>query len=1245
MRTDIPSSILNAYLSDNGVDPSYKLTIYENRVYFEFEDLWLNSYCGFGDGVGIQATPLSQDMKYDVYGDVLITVYADQGLIKLGASPGSTIDVRQSGVGLATDDMCRPTVWIAEEAIYVTYYSAGDVKRATIDRSLFMSGDSNCVTSVSTLYTLSARCAVHAISATENILLWVNEGGIKVGYLNSTNLYSWAHRIMNPTVVYLDATDAHISALNFSSAIQYGGSIFVYLSRENGSVMGIERKSDGMWTDTFEPVPADLSTFKIANTAISPNGSLHMCGQFQRIDDQESFSSSHVYCLDLYGTNGRVFSLDRFTLFAQEDTSITIGNDFGLRYQIAFEERSDYDMVYFSDAGRYMYDVAPFWASGAKAESITIPGQEIKKLSGDFISSFTMAITSNYEYYINHPLIKVGNVAVLEIGARTETDYEFYQAAQCIVASIGIGIADAVRQINIGIVPESLWKSVNMTHPFYLEMQSKQSLNDDMDEFDNLYDVSEDNTLPVRLSLDFWTEGEHPPDGHGHGEVADYLSGDIKELGYEEYPEIKSLPLEVHAYGWSRAGGQSLYTGGGDDPSDSASPNDNVTGILVIERDDVESTIYLTNVTGNGYWPQTWDTGAHGRGNGALPVIINARTDDGLAVGDRIKKVGIRLTNPSTTDDTYYYSERVEMPGIWLRLPHPVTDTWKDVSVQVGSVGTLSYVATGGIGMEGMTPVVDNSIVTPNVNGNAYEFSITTDAAGEHGWIVIKIENQGVSSIDGVQFYAIVTRTDDDPSGLPYTLIFWESSQDHGGYTPDMGVPSSGTSEASFPGDTDTMHSPISGSLRFDDEGHFVIDVVPQDNGTSSYRIDEVGYWGGGDAILWSRGTSPDEAVTRPAKELQKIGVPKVLFATKPYSTFNFSAATMCTLTGDRAWGGVVGIGKDGKNYLLARMSGEGVVEIAKVVDDTKTTLATGSYTPANPSWIMFEHRDGDLRVFIRSADATSWPTAPDLEYTWTEEDGVMSQDGDLMHVGAYALRDAPYVRMCGFDMANGQTLAGVLPPAENFSLFPSTGSVNINGVVYSYTSLVAMPATIRGPFQGRNTGLDYSYTTDGESYSGNAIEFTNFEWLTNSSNHDKYAGLIMNLDSGFGWLMTETDFKPTIRTSGVTVNIRNRSRNYATGLDGDNAGWSTKIWLTGGFSGMSTPDGKSESVSSGDLAFLVSDTEVVLSGFAASSGNEDATVEDLIDRLMRLCGGSASFPGDTIVASHTLSGTEWTVE
>jgi hypothetical protein len=1096
---------------------------------------------------------------------------------------------------------------------------------------------------------------VHALNATENILLWISEGGISVGYLNGTTLSTWGRRFMNPTVVYLDATDAHISALNFSSAIQFDGSVFVYLSRESGTVMGVERKSDWMWSDTFEPVPADLSTFKIANAAIAPNGNLHLCGQFQRIDDKQSFSSSHVYCLDLWSGNGKVFSLDRFTLFAQEDTSVTIGNDFGLRYQIAFKEGSDYDRVYFSDAGKVMSDTAPYWIGSTRSEHLVIPGHEIKKLSGDLASQYMLVLSNNEEYYLDHPLVKVGNLAILEIGAKTGSDYEFYQSGQCIIASLGTDISDGVRRSTVGIVPESLWKAANMTHPFYLEIQSKQSLNDDMDEFDNLYDVSEDGTLPTQLAVDFWVEGELGNDWHNAGAVHDYTSADLKELGYDDYPVIEALPFTLEAYGWSRAGGNSHYEGGGDDPADSASPNDNVTGFLVIEREEVQSTVYLTNITGNGYWPQTWDTGAHGRGTGALPVIINARTEDGLAIGDKIIKVGARLTNPSTTDESTFYCERVELPAIMARLPQPVIETWRDVDFWPPGGCQLEFVQMDVCGSEG---VIEGDHVgeftTLNLGCSDEHHAWKSIGYLLHAPWILEHGNRWQDHPDqyGVLIFNITMIENlhlDHPNG---SIKFAYPGDE--GYFPGLTRDHDAAGNFTYDGETkdiETITSSSENTVDYNLRDGIYFEIVSDFHASHRWRINSITArsWNNAlpDVVLWTfDGSQCPEAppVNRIAKELQKIGVPKILFATKPYSTFNFSVATQVSLTGENAWGGCVGLGKDGSNYIVARASGDGVLEVAKVVNDTKVTLAATTYTTSDTIWLLFEHRDGFFRVFIKDIADTAWPTTPNLTYTWEEVDGVMSQDGDLMHVGVYALRDAPYVRICGFSLPNGQTYLGVMPPAENFSRMPASGTLNIDGIEYTYMSLVAAPTPIRGPFQGRNSSSGWSYTSDGESYSGYAVEFTNFEWLTNSSNHDKYSGHILNYDSGFGWLLQTTDWKPTIRTSGVTVNLRNRSRNFVASDIGDNAGWSTKMWITGGFAGMAVAEGEGETVSAGTLAFLVSDTKVVLSGFAASSGHEDATVEDLIDKLLRLCGGSASFPGDTVVSSHTLGVTEWTV-
>ena len=81
-----PHRLSLRFESENGVDASYRLAIYKNRLYFTSDQLDTSAYSGLGQTGGIPLMPLSQDMKYDQWLDRLVTVYAHQSIIKMGVS-------------------------------------------------------------------------------------------------------------------------------------------------------------------------------------------------------------------------------------------------------------------------------------------------------------------------------------------------------------------------------------------------------------------------------------------------------------------------------------------------------------------------------------------------------------------------------------------------------------------------------------------------------------------------------------------------------------------------------------------------------------------------------------------------------------------------------------------------------------------------------------------------------------------------------------------------------------------------------------------------------------------------------------------------------------------------------------------------------------------------------------------------------------------------------------------------------
>jgi hypothetical protein len=50
------------------------------------------------------------------------------------------------------------------------------------------------------------------------------------------------------------------------------------------------------------------------------------------------------------------------------------------------------------------------------------------------------------------------------------------------------------------------------------------------------------------------------------------------------------------------------------------------------------------------------------------------------------------------------------------------------------------------------------------------------------------------------------------------------------------------------------------------------------------------------------------------------------------------------------------------------------------------------------------------------------------------------------------------------------------------------------------------------------------------------------------------------------------------------------------------------------------------------------SDDSVAITGYSASSGNMDNSIETLLDIVCKIAGTKATFPGDTITPTHTFA-------
>lgn len=1403
MRTDISASTLTRFENTDGIRTGVRLKFFKNRMYFEYADLTQTYKASFAQDGAIQAEPIPQDVRY-IAGeedevDRLLTAYAyTDSRLYLSWTDKAAFKPTFEGDELQTNKAARPAVHTDGINAYVYYLDTetGYIRKATIDTDLVGgSWSAACVSALDDVIEQSDRyCSIHAIGTDDLIVLDVYEGGIRVrevkwvtdAWVTST----WQNRFMHPTHIYDNNEYSDIYACNFSAAVLLNGRVLVYFTGYDGNVLGVERSADGSWTDSFEAIPADLSTFAIAN-AVVLNSRVHLCGQFQRIDPVGSFSSSFVYCLVVWSDWGRTFSLDRFTLFATGDTEGTGNEDkMGLRYMMAVKGTIPWT-IYFSDANRHMHDTAPYFI-GAETwtPSTTVPGGSVTKLTGNPSSNWEFALAAGDDLLIDDEYIQKGCVVAIDIGVlQANGTLDYVRVDLAIVSARKASRQNGRRTLQIEAVPYSLWKSTNMTHPFYLEINSKQSLRCGLDSFEWLYNVTEDDTIPTHFIVDFWDKGTLHPMTHAAETDTDVVTDDLTSYyrGLADYPVISALPITAKAYGWSRAGAWTPYTGGDDDyPDDDAAPNDNISVLLhVMHANGVDETIVLSTPDDGSeiFWPQTFDTGDHGRAEGSYPVALVGDVADGLEVGDEIIWAGVRVSSSAEgSEDTVFYVERLEIPEVYMNVIREAGDTWGDVTLPaqqadshepfefnfdadddgwefwtyaplyngVGSWsgGALHCGAVGGAGgynggwyklfdplyhyraspagnsgveidncsMPGFWGVgllgsydratrygtsgydtrssVDWALANANKGERIYGcyFDAQSDQAR---WVshyhATELIQQQLTNCNltlmvanhycqyhepdshryktGMDDFYIFTYGNHDiemkitypvdlgsgrlkvkmklvavEGGVDYVQLRYQATANN----PNLNYET--TSNISTFGVGDEAWHTCNRSNNFGTTGYFKLSSQTNSNEKfARWQMLEVAWLSdlGVTTTLWTNTDCPERLLTeRDGKSLQKFGIPTIMLATKPYWTFNFQVETFYQVDGIGSRGGVVGLANDGKNYIAARASTL-AVELIKVRNGVAEVLESVPRANGTMWWIMLEHKDGTFKIWMKDPTNMVYEE-PVLTYEWTEDDGALAIDADLLHVGTYALIDTPWVRIVGFD-PKISTHIGVMPGGSfresGDNGFPSNGALILDGVHYVYSSLISTGGEeIRGPFQCRNTGLGWNYTEDGEDYSGNSLEFTLFEYLTNSVDHEKYTGLIMGGNSKYNWLISETDFHPWIKTGGTKVYLKNRSRHFGDEVTGDYHGYNQKMWITEGFAGLTLSEESDVTHEEGAVAYLDRSGEVTMYVFAASSGHEDATVEDMLDKILQLAGGKAIFPGDTTDSSQALTTSFWEI-
>lgn len=391
----------------------------------------------------------------------------------------------------------------------------------------------------------------------------------------------------------------------------------------------------------------------------------------------------------------------------------------------------------------------------------------------------------------------------------------------------------------------------------------------------------------------------------------------------------------------------------------------------------------------------------------------------------------------------------------------------------------------------------------------------------------------------------------------------------------------------------------------------------------------------------WTLGSSQFEL------ERPYLGRPYIMCAIEPYSAKELDAG--CKFSAPNGGKRYTSMGLafyvyDSRNYMVGRLRYRDndttyYSEIVICRDGIETILATGSTgTTISDTWIRVKVRNGIVTLYKKDSGATSWTQ---LATTTVYQLGVApALDRDVMHVGVYANLDCAKLRINAFhhlENEEGEQTDGIAYLAgfdTDFSGFAASGTLAIKRSAYAYSS--KQSSTTYGAYQGISTK---EYETK-----GNGVEITAFNWGNSTS---VWANNLLSASTGKVWNLSESTWQ--ITEEGAVVF---KSRHFGANISGNAIDRSTKVFVGGGFKGISvaanvptlqSDDEVSTGFPYGEWAFNYTNSKVVAKELWATNGDPDTTVKDTISKIGKMAGATLTFndyttTSITIVANQTPS-------
>jgi len=287
---------------------------------------------------------------------------------------------------------------------------------------------------------------------------------------------------------------------------------------------------------------------------------------------------------------------------------------------------------------------------------------------------------------------------------------------------------------------------------------------------------------------------------------------------------------------------------------------------------------------------------------------------------------------------------------------------------------------------------------------------------------------------------------------------------------------------------------------------------------------------------------------------------------------------------------------------------------------------------------MQFIHKDGVFKILMYRESTAKYESV--LEYAWTAADGYMYTSAIVTKkCGIYGAILSPIVRIMAYASGSQDNVSSAdgmaVDPLYDITDFPTAGNLRIGRNLYSYTGKLTPHTAPSGPWQLRACGVYPPPFGNGQA----GLECRLFDWYAPAN---KFAGKFIAVNNGTVFIETAALWRVYITTGGSVVWLRNRSRHYSanTMIGRLTATTAAKVFLgLGGFTGVSLTSGTTARESNGDYAMLELDGEIKCQWFMGAGGEGDTTVRDLISKISKYAGTSATFPGDVYQSSLVVNG------